>query len=314
MILILFFMYIFPLIFLGLPVLRMTPRVATILLFLGLLLWILNGIKIFSFIRKPKKLAKKHQDLLERGQSARAKIIEVQDIEETNGSLIEKILIEFVNLAGEKIRTNLIIEDPKASDKKYKGGDYLDLKLNRSGFEPPFSLVGRHYQVKTPIFLWFWLAFHFVYMIAFFLLSYHFQNEGYGWRFLNPGHPWIWSTITTMIMLYYIEFLFVSDMFGPDFDIEDQKSRSHKGKLTLYGSSTIGKILSYKKTGTHVQKMPQILIDFSYKDSSGRLFNKSVKQVIRPRDLEKLESGVLEVLYLRENPNIFVANLTGPIN
>lgn len=77
--LLLFFMYIFPAFFLGVPVIRTTPIFATILLVLGIILWSIHTYKISKFISLPNKLARKHLRVQENGKPVQAKILASAD-------------------------------------------------------------------------------------------------------------------------------------------------------------------------------------------------------------------------------------------
>ena len=307
MLLILFFMYIFPIFFLGIPVLRMTPIVATIFLILGIIFWTMNGLKIRSFIMEPKKTEEKLRELQERGQPVRAKVLESKNMGLVDGYPMKKITIEFTNLGGNPVKTSLEAIDSKPHEERFVPGKYIDLKLNRTAFEPALTISGSEYEINIKPIVRFWPILHFVYAFGFFLVAYYFQNDGYGWRFLNPFHPWIWSPIVTMVMLKTFSGFFSADGISHDSDLQSEKAMKGIGELLLYGKLVQGEIVNYRQTGLYINEQPQILFNVLF-EANGQLVNQNFKQVVNFIDLANLKKGEVEVLYLPSNPDIFTIN------
>lgn len=305
--LVLFFMYVFPIFFLGIPVIRMKPLIATIFLIIGIILWIMISLKILSFISGPKKQSKKLQEIQDTGRLVKGEILEAKDMGMEDNFPLKHIKILFPNLGGNLVKTKLEILDSKAHEERYKEGNYVDLKLNRKDFDPALTINGAAYEVKTSPILWVWFIFNLVYAIAFFLLAYYFQNDGYGWRFLNPLHPWVWSPFISLFMLKIFEKSFDSDGILDDFDLKSDKVEDKKGELLLYGKLTLGEIVSYRQTGLYVNEQPQILFNLVY-DADGQTIKQEIMDIVNLIDMANLRKGQVEVLYLPRNPEVFTVN------
>lgn len=305
----LFFMYIFPLFFLGIPPIRTSPIFATVLLFLGFLLWMIQTYMISDFITRPVKLARNHEKVQVTGKSVQAEILDYQDEGMAQGYPSKKLLVSFPNLVGNKVKTYISVLDSKEHEKRFELGKKVNLKLNQSGFEPPFTIEGAEYEIESRPWAWGWIIFNLLYMIGFFLLSYYLQSDGYGWRFLNPFSPWIWAPIIGIIILRTIMKIFGSqDIIDEHHELTSLKSDNSFGELLLYGKTSEGEILNFSQTGTYINEQPQIRFTLRFYDELGNIENKSFKKVVSLTELHKLKKGEVEVLYLPRNTDIFMVD------
>lgn len=69
-------MYVFPLFFLVVPVVRTTPIVATVLLVIGAILWLAQTYAISKFITIPRKQAKQHKRVQGSGKTVQAEVLD----------------------------------------------------------------------------------------------------------------------------------------------------------------------------------------------------------------------------------------------
>ncbi|WP_297377613.1 hypothetical protein [uncultured Helcococcus sp.] len=305
--LILFFMYVFPIPFIGIPTIRTTPIIATILLVVGIILWSIQSYLISKFITNPKKMAKKHQRVRDTGKITQAEILDSQNIGIQDGYPLKNLLIRFTNLAANPVKAIIQLIDSKEHEKRFEPGKTIDLKLNQRGSDPAFTFGEGEFITESRPWAWAWLIFNIVYMIVFFLVTYYFKNEGYGWRFLNPFTSWLWAPIAGIsILKYLLKSGIEQDIISQYHEISSSNSKKDIGELLLYGRSTEGEIVSYGQTGLYVNEQPQLRFNMKFIDDIGNTVNKSFKKVIPLTKLHELKLGKVEVLYLPRNTDIFM--------
>ena len=84
-----YFMYVFPLFFLRVAsTISSTPTVATVLLAVGTILWMLQSLLIASFIMKPRKHVKKLRNIQNKGKLVEAKVLSCEKAGEDEGCLL----------------------------------------------------------------------------------------------------------------------------------------------------------------------------------------------------------------------------------
>ena len=306
-VLIVFFMYIFPLFFLSLPVVRTTPYVATALLVIGLILWLVQTYMISKFITEPKKQAKQHKKVQQTGKAIQAQVLawEYDGLIEDDPS--KKILLRFTNLVGSQVKTYMHLVDTKEHEKRFEPGKEITIKLNKSGFEPPFTVGKGEYETPPRPWIWLWLIFNILYMIGFFLASYYIQSDGYGWRFLNPFSPWLWEPIYGIFILnFLLKTSHSQDIITEFYQLKSFRSEKEFGELLLYGKITQGEIINYSQTGTYINEQPQVRFDVHFLNDQGDILNKSFKQIIPLTDLHELKKGEAEIIYLPRDTDIFM--------
>ncbi|PKY88271.1 hypothetical protein CYJ57_05730 [Falseniella ignava] len=302
-----FFMYIFPIFFLAVPVVRTTPIVATVLLVIGVILWLVQTYMISKFITGPKKQAKQHKKVQQNGKAVQAEIIAWEHDGLIEGDPSKKILLTFTNLAGSQVKTYLHLVDTKEHEKRFEPGKEITIKLNQKGFEPPFTVGKGEYATSPRPWIWLWLIFNILYMIGFFLASYYFQSDGYGWRFLNPFSSWLWAPVFGIFIInFLLKTLGSQDIISKFYQLTSVRSDKDFGELLLYGKTTQGEIINYSQTGTYINEQPQVRFDVHFLNDRGDLISKKFKQIIPLTDLHQLKKGEAEVIYLPRDTDIFM--------
>lgn len=306
LLLILFFMYVFPIFFIAIPSVRTTPFFATVLLVVGIILWSIQSYLISKFITNPNKMAKKHQRVRDTGKITKAEILDSKNIGSEDGYPLKDLLIRFTNLVGSQVKACIQLVDSKEYEKRFEPGKTVELKLNQRGSDPAFTFEEGEYITKSRPWAWVWLFFNIIYMIVLFLVTYYFQNDGYGWRFLNPFTSWLWAPLSGIFMLKdFLKPNVEKDIISEYHEISSSNSKKDFGELLLYGRTTEGEILSYGQTGLHVNEQPQLRFNMKFIDDMGNTVNKSFKKVIPLTELHEIKLGKVEVLYLPRNTNIF---------
>lgn len=307
LVLILFFMYVFPIFFISVPSIRTTPIIATILLVVGIVFWSIQSYLISKFITNPKKMARNHQRVRDTGKLTQAEILDSQNIGSQDGYPLKNLLIIFTNLAGSQIKANIQLVDSKEYEKRFEAGKTVELKLNQTGSDPAFTFGEGEYITKSRPWAWVWLFFNIIYMIVLFLVTYYFQNDGYGWRFLNPFTSWLWAPLTGIYILKSILPSTVEqDIISQYHEISSSNSKKDFGELLLHGKTTEGKILSYAQTGVYINEQPQLRFKISFMDDSGNTLTKEIKIVVSLTEMHQVKLGLVEVLYLPSNTDIFM--------
>ncbi|MDI9498480.1 MAG: hypothetical protein QM270_08370 [Bacillota bacterium] len=303
-----FFMYVFPLFFLSEPGSRTTPVFATILLAFGTVLWLLQSLKIGSFITRPRKLARKHRRVRESGRQVEARILAHEQVGETQGMPELQLLLSFLNLVGSQVRARLTIVDSRAHERRFEQGKHVDLRLNQNGFEPAFTGAAAICERKSRLWAWFWLVFNIAYATGLFLASYRLHSNGYGWRFLHPFSPWIMAPAIGVFMLGFFSRMIKSaeDVIHPGYSLGPVNSKADFGELLLYGVTARGEILNYSQTGTYIIEQPEIRFEISIHQDYGETERRSFRQVVQLTDMHRLTRGEVEVLYLPHKKGVFM--------
>ena len=303
----LFFMYVFPAFFIDIPVTRTTPIFATVLLGLGLIFWLIETFMISKFISGPRKMAKKHRKVQENGKFVRAKILASDDQAYLDENLEKKILIEFPNLVGNKVKSYISLLDSKEKEKRFEPGKEIGLRLNINGFEPAFAFSEGEYGTFKGPWAWAWVIFNLLYMVGFFLISYKIQSDGYGWRFLNPSSPWIWAPLAGIVIINFIQKLLGSqDIVEEYYEIKSFKNEKEFGELLLYGQKSQGEIKKFSQTGVYINEQPQIRFTVNFSTEKEGPVTKTFKQIIPLTELHQLKNGPVEIIYLERDSGVFM--------
>ncbi|OFK61624.1 hypothetical protein HMPREF2811_02865 [Globicatella sp. HMSC072A10] len=306
-IIILFFMYIFPIFFLTIPVIRTTPYAATALLVLGVILWLVQTYMISKFITIPRKQARQHKRVQRSGKAVQAEVLASEHDGLIDDEPSKKILLSFTNLVGSQVKTYIQLVDTKEHEKRFDPGKEITIKLNQNSFEPPFTAGKGEYETPPRPWIWFWLIFNLLYMVGFFLVSYYLQSDGFGWRFLNPFSPWLWAPVLGIFIINFLLKTFGSqDIITTFYPLQSFRSNKNFGELLLYGKTTQGEIVNFSQTGTYINEQPQVRFDVHFLNDKGDLLNKRFKQIIPLTDLHELKKGEAEVIYLPRDTDIFM--------
>lgn len=309
-------MYVFPLFFLRVAsTISSTPTVATILLVVGTILWTLQSLLIASFITKPRKHVKRHKKVQKSGKLVQAKVLSYEKMGETEGMPKLELLLSFINLAGSPTKVKLMVVDSKPHENRYEPGNYIDLRLNQNGFNPPFALASASYIADKRLWVWGWLIFNIAYAVGLFLISYKQHSGRNGWLFLHPASPWMFAPVTGIALLALPAFISpasknADDIIRPGYALSSMYSILDFGELLLYGHAAPGEILNYAQTSVWQGPDPQIRFDISIKQEYGEPELLSSLFGVKVADLHKLRTGGVEVLYLPNKKNVIMLDYT----
>ena len=300
-------MYVFPMFFLSLPIIRTTPYVATALLAMGVILWLVQTYAISKFITIPRKLARQHKRVQRKGKSVQAEVLASSHDGLIDDEPSKKILLSFTNLVGSQVKTYIHLVDTKEHEKRFEPGKEITIKLNQNSFEPPFTVGKGEYETSPRPWIWLWLIFNLLYMVGFFVFSYYLQSDGFGWRFLNPFSPWLWAPVLGIFIINFLLKTFGSqDIITEFYPLQSFRSNKDFGELLLYGKTTQGEIVNFSQTGTYINEQPQVRFDVHFLNDWGDLLSKKFKQTIPLTALHELKKGEAEVIYLPRDTDIFM--------
>ena len=261
----------------------------------------------FKIYKSAKKKVKKHIELQKSGKPVKAGIIASENKGNVDDHIEKKLLVSFINLAGNQVKTNIILVDSKDQEKRFEPGKEIDLMLNQKEFEPPLAFGSGQYETTRRLWAWVWMFFNVLYMIVYFLVSYHLHSDGYGWRFLNPTSSWIWTLIGGIAILTFIQGALSSQDITEKYQ-QLKSFKSHKifGELLLYGKTTRGQIINYSQTGTYINEQPEIRFKVQFPNERGDMLSKTFENVVPLTELHQLKKGEVEVLYLPRNTDIYM--------
>lgn len=309
MILLLFFIYIFPLAFLAIPAVTFNPYFATAFLGLGLVLWLVLSFLIYRLGSVGRNLIKSHQEIQERGKLVKAQIIDYKKVGVQDGHPSMDLTLSFTNLANNQVQALINVVDSKAEQKRYEIGNTVDIKLNRQGYRPPFTMGQGDYEANSSIFLRLWPILNLAYMVGFFLVSYYLKSRGQGWRFMGPTEPWFWAPLTGIFFFVLLGRSFDHDIVDTKYKVKSFKSKEDLGKLILYGKADKAEILDFSRTGLLVNDQPQIRFSIYYINDRGEEVYENFKQIIDLTDLHKLKKGEVDIIYLPQEKHIFMLDM-----
>lgn len=309
-----FWMYIYPLLVLFPVEPRYTkPWFATFLLVFGIILWALKHLYIHNLILSSKKIKNLHNEILQTGKPVRAKILQSRRINE-GGLYPEGVTeVEFENLSAHRVKAFLTANDTKGHDRRLGVGKSIDIVLNQKSFSPPYTVAGGEYQKYNRIFLWVFFIFDIAYAIALFLLSYHLESNGRGWRFLTPLHPWIIAGgigLITIIFMGKLSGLTDDQTHNPAYLFLSTRKAEDLNQLLLYGRPTLGEVIRYSQTAydSDDYEESQVHIYIQYENEYGDLVEADHEQILGTAELKVLGEGPIEVVYLPGQDNCYMFN------
>lgn len=305
MILFIFFSYIFPLAFTYMGIWYSNPVVSTLSLVAGVLGWTLFNVLIYkNLIYRVGRVKERYSYISDYGKPVVGKILRnsLVKINKDHAESLE-LEIEFENYSNTKVKTSIPIVDTRPNEKRFTEGNDIKLKLNPGNESPPFIIEGANtiQQRKLPII---WIIVNIIYAVVVYAVSYHYHSKGYGWRFLSPAYPWVWTPYVNITMYTALGVLgknggyFSSKMNG-------NRTVEEENMLLLYGRKATARINSANLTGTYINEQPEVQFNLNFQDHEGNTHRRSAKRVVLLTELHKTQVDNREILYLPNNENVF---------
>lgn len=306
--LLLFFLYVFPFFFFFIPTPPLPSVVDTSLLVLGVVLWLFQTVQVYRIIRSGPKAAKQLQELQRTGVRVKAEVIESRTIGEIKGLPSISLRLRFNNLAGYPVEAVTEVLDSKPWERRFEPGKSVELKLNRNGFSPAFTIASSNPEGSTSVLGWLWFVFSLVYPVALLMASNFIQgqmfpefvqHDGGVWSLLTtPSINWLMGSIIGIFVLKSFRWIAAGGFLS-------SKSSDDSGELLLHGIAVPGEVIDYWQTGMYINEQPMINFEIQYQTLTGELVRKSHRQVVLLTELHTLKKGPVEVHYLPNRAGAF---------
>lgn len=290
MFLLLFFIYVFPLFFSYIGEYKTSPIVAIFSLCLGALLWTFYNFTLYrTLIGKVRKAKRDYDSIMANGKRVNARVEKkLFNGQDKFGYEDLELSFRLENYSGSQVLITTEVQDSKPELKRFEVGNTVELMLADSPDRDLIvGLVGSQAELSLgPRYLLVLLSL--AYPIIVLIVQYYFFNDGMGFRFLSPFHPWLWGPI--------IGFIFLKLVTG------SKKTQRRENRLLLYGISTLASIDNLRNTGTYINDQPQLKIHYSFTDNRGNTINQNIRSVIPQSSLNKLQ-GEVEIIYDPNDPS-----------
>lgn len=127
---------------------------------------------------------------------------------------------------------------------------------------------------------------------SYFVLSYHYEHQGTGWRFLTFFHPLLICPICLLGLPWLLR--------------DGMKKYFISGRsfvaLKYRGYQTQARLLEVKQTGTYINEQPQVRFELEYEDLHGITHRTSYKKIVDLMEMEITRAKVLPIFYLADQP------------
>ncbi|SFW53783.1 hypothetical protein SAMN02927921_02173 [Sinomicrobium oceani] len=265
---------------------------------LSVLLWAVIWCAGLYLIYKHSFVARRNMRyLMQHGKRIEAEIIEVHKLKPAYRSTEYKALVlEARNLQGEQIWHKMQINDSMPQRRRFETGKRVYLRVDPRFEKYPYIVQeGAYGKINYLLFL-LWIVFGFG-VFAYYLYAYTTENNGYGWRFLTPGHPLI--SCAGMIFLFagiiYLIRRFISRNSG--------KNRESL-MVKFNGVKTMARVVKVSGTGTYINNQPQVEFNITFTDRSGTIRNLTIKKIVPLVQMNTVNVAEKEIFYLPGNPSV----------
>lgn len=232
------------------------------------------------------------------GKKISAEIIESKTLGSISGKFERRsVIMEFDNLRGTTVWHTMEINDSKPAQKRFETGNTIYLWVDETFRKQPYIVLdGIQTRINYRLYVA-WLMFA-VLVTGYFLYAYSLENHGYGWRFLEIGHPLIVSpfVIYGIILLIWLIFFKLLGKGGGFIAGKDLL------RLKFAGLKTMAKIFKTEQTGTYINENPQFRFTLEYADSSGKIHQVTLTRIVLLIKLQTIQQKEREIFYLPEDP------------
>lgn len=273
-----------------------TPYWALAYLALSLISWCwLFGQLFIKWIFQPLKEEKALKRLLKEGTLREAEVIASKKTGRmVKGNPEMEITICFDNFSQTPIRETVSIVDMRPTLRRFDVGKSMRLRISDNLTTKPIlaiegSEVEKDKQRIIAILGWLLLI---VLVIGYYVLSYHYEHQGTGWRFLTFFHP----LLICPLILWGVKWLFSGALGNLFLGTRDAL------KLKYKGHRTEARLLGANQTGTYINEQPQIRFDLEYEDVKGVTHRASFKKVVSLLDMDITKATIIPIFYLEHQP------------
>lgn len=257
--------------------------------------WLLSRL-FFQWVIKPLKEERVSKRLLREGIARNAEIL----ASKKTGKVMEghpemEITFRFDNLSHTPIHETVTVVDMRPELHRFNTGQSLHLRVsNDLKTTPIFAIEGSEVEWRG----WRWLATILGWLlltglvIGYYMLSYQYENQGTGWRFLTFFHP-LFICPFTILGIVWLFSGGLGSLFLGNRDALELKYRGYRADARL---------LDAKQTGTYINEQPQVRFELEYKDRRGGTHQATIKKVVNLLDMGVTKATTIPIFYLENQP------------
>lgn len=268
-----------------------SPWMAIGILLASLILW---GILLWGYFYKwilINFIAKRNIERLKENGIPRT--AEILSVESTSKDAYD-LTLSFRNLVNTEIIQKTSINDGKPDEHRFEVGRKIDILIDKDMTSfPYFMFATSEGIIRKMIMTWTvlgWLVL-ITLIIAYYVLSYAWESNGMGWRFLSFYHPLF---VCPIVLLGYRLFDRFISVFARN---------SHDEMIIKFkGIRTTAKLLSANQTGTYINEQPMVRFELEFMDEHYKKHRASVKKLVDLLHLDITRQADIDIFYLKENP------------
>ncbi|WP_118951628.1 hypothetical protein [Taibaiella helva] len=234
------------------------------------------------------------------GTAIPAKILEKTIKKVRGGMEMLDLKLSFTNLSGTPVTAVYELNDARPAERRFEPGNSLDMRAYDDGKEIHLLPATAQVSVKKRVVAVYLFIFLLIlsFAVGYLILSYHWESQGYGWRFLKPWHPWLLVPAINLGLMFFGGLLF-------RFIGKATRGGSHL-RWVLYGIRAKATITGYRQTGLTINDQPQIEFEVLFTDKWGARQQVAHKEIVSLIDLHRLQAGEKEIIYLPDKPREFL--------
>lgn len=280
------------------PVPDQSATTSFLYLGIGLALWLAVIIWYMRFYLRLVIFDKKSLlRAIESGRPIHAKILSKKVLHVRRSHTVLELQLSFTNLSGTAVEVDYELNDARAAENRFEPGNDMMLQAYKDGQQAYLLPATAEISINPAMVIIYALIFLLIlfFAVGYIMLSYQWESQGYGWRFLKLWHPWILVPAINLALIG-IKGLFLG------FIDKSSGSATPPLRWILYGLKTTATITSLKQTGLSINDQPQVAFELEYTDQHGTVHKIVHKEIINLLELHRLSAGAKEILYLPDQP------------
>jgi hypothetical protein len=217
-----------------------------------------------------------------------------------------QVTLRFENVSGTPIRETVPVVDMRPELKRFAVGQRVRLRLSKKLAKAPLiAFVDSEFEKDS---LRWWLAILGWLLLvgivaAYYVLSYRYEHQGTGWRFLTFFHPLLICPLALLGLRWLM-----GGGLGKFFLGSDEALR-----LKYEGYRAEARLLGAEQTGTYINEQPQVRFELEYHDRQGKTHQASFKKVVDLLNMAITQAETIPIFYLADQPQkiAFAADIDG---
>ena len=274
----------------------------------SLVLWSWLLIRYFRlWILRPIHEERALRQLAREGIPREAEVVASKTLEKKVQGFPEiQVMLEFENISGTPIRETAAVVDMRPQLNRFVVGQHVRLRLSKKLTKAPLiAFVDSEFnkdKLRWGLAILGWLLLLGI-VAAYYGLSYRYEHQGTGWRFLTFSHPLLICPLALLGLRWLM-----GGGLGKFFIGIDEAMR-----LKYEGYRAEARVLGAEQTGTYINEQPQVRFELKYEDLKGNTHHASFKKVVDLLDMAITRMETIPIFYLVDQPQkvAFAADLDG---